>query len=241
MMARWHGFMAILIALCGCSSENVTQPKPPHPTSELVPHFVLSFSDGNWGGSSLGSSLAGLASDLNGNFWLTHHGSYGHSIYTYDIFSYDPDGNNLDAWNRVSVGGALALGNDGSVFVVDTGQDILLKVAASGQEEVHWGSDSGAPGWFRYPLDIATNDVGTMWVSDYGGERVEVFAADGDFEREWFVPTPWRVTADPQGNVYVSTVDSFALRKYTPAGDFLSFLNAPFVVSSLDAGADGYI
>jgi sugar lactone lactonase YvrE len=238
MRSPRNGFMATLIALCGCSSEKVTQPEPP-PNPGSGPHFVLSFSDDNWGGS--GSSLAGLASDRNGNIWLTHHGSYGHSLYTSDIFSYDPDGNSLGAWNSVSVGGALALGNDGSVFVVDTGQDILVKVATSGQEEVHWGSDSGAPGWFGYPLDIATNNVGMMWVIDSGGQRVEVFAADGDFEREWFVPLPWRIAIDPQGNVYVSSVDTFALRKYTPTGDFLSFLNTPFVASSLDAGEDGYI
>jgi hypothetical protein len=69
----------------------------------------------------------------------------------------------------------VAVGADGSVFVVDGDTNTVTKLSSSGAVLAHWGGDGTANGTFTYALGIAVGPDGHVWVGDRDAKTVQEF------------------------------------------------------------------
>ncbi len=73
----------------------------------------------------------------------------------------------------------IAIGPDGNVYVVDTGNFRLQQFTAEGSHVRVYGEVGSAPGKFARPKGIAVDRAGRMYVGDAAFENVQVFDPAG--------------------------------------------------------------
>jgi glucose/arabinose dehydrogenase len=84
----------------------------------------------------------------------------------------------------------VALGPDGSVFVVDTFNFRVAHLAADGRWLGAFGAPGEAEGGFARPKGIAAGPDGTLWISDADRDLVLAFDAAGAFQLAVGSPGP---------------------------------------------------
>ena len=75
-----------------------------------------------------------------------------------------------------------------------------------------WGSEGSEDGQFNWPMGVALDGDGNVYVADYQGHRIQVFNSEGNFLRKWGSEgsedgqfyRPWGVAIDNDDNVYVA-------------------------------------
>jgi NHL repeat len=131
---------------------------------------------------------------------------------------------------------ALAIGPDGNLYVTDLSQRVTV-ISPAGTVLRRWGKHGSGPGEFKFisqsprvPTDIqgslAVGPDGTVYVSDSGNARVQVFTPQGRFVRQFgslgsgegqFL-RPYFLVADQAGNVYVEDDQAGIVSKFSPGG-----------------------
>ena len=147
---------------------------------------------------------------------------------------------------------ALAVGPGGDIYVTDAADDVT-RVSATGGNLLQWGRKGSNDGEFEFGAEgdptvvhgsVAVGPDGHVYVSDSGNHRVEVFTADGKYVRQFggfgtgpgqFV-TPFDLSVDSLGNVYVLDDDALTLSKFSPKGAFGGASTAPRTWSSVGTG-----
>ncbi len=127
----------------------------------------------------------------------------------------------------------VAVGPDGSVYVADTWAHRIQKFTPDGEFITQWGTfgqfGMGNPegrSAFYGPRSIAVAPDGTVYVSDTGNKRVQVFDPDGQFIREWGgggaapgqLDEPMGVAVGPDGNIYVADTWNRRVQVLEPDG-----------------------
>lgn len=80
----------------------------------------------------------------------------------------------------------VSIGPDGNVYVPDTHYHRVIVYDVTGDEIRRWGTQGTEPGQFIYPTDIAFDQKGNVFVSEYGDhDRVQVFKPDGTYLYEF--------------------------------------------------------
>jgi len=77
----------------------------------------------------------------------------------------------------------IAAGPGGSYFVVDGGNDRVVKFDGNGSLVHAFGSHGAGDGQLDGPVGIGVGPSGNVFVADRGNHRLQVFSADGDFLR----------------------------------------------------------
>ncbi|MGH9764444.1 MAG: 6-bladed beta-propeller, partial [Blastocatellia bacterium] len=95
-----------------------------------------------------------------------------------------------------------------------------------------FGSIGSGDGQFQFPLGIALNSAGEIYVVDSGNSRVEVFRSSGAFLRkfgseglsagQFYDPTG--IAVDSSGNLYVVDTGNNRIQKFSPTGEFLAVI-----------------
>jgi DNA-binding beta-propeller fold protein YncE len=127
----------------------------------------------------------------------------------------------------------VAVGRDGSVFVVDANFNYVVRFSRSGVLLDRWGGTGSAPGLFRMPEGIAVDIDGSVFVADTGNGRIQKFTASGEFLLQWngdgssngYFNWPRGVACDRNEVVYVA--DQEGVRKFTSDGTFLGSWGGP--------------
>ena len=134
---------------------------------------------------------------------------------------------------------AIAIGSDGTVFVLQGAATQVQRYSPSGALEQTWGSVGDGPGEFgcyapvgycgRGPLGLATGRNGLVYVADTYNDRVEAFTSSGGFVRQWAVaggaPTAVAVTSDDEVVVAAETsLGTASIDVYSTTGDLLARL-----------------
>ncbi len=70
---------------------------------------------------------------------------------------------------------------NGTVYVVDTGNNRVQKFDSAGNFITKWGTAGSGPGQFSNPTGIELDSAGNVYVADTGNARVQRFTASGTF------------------------------------------------------------
>jgi len=114
----------------------------------------------------------------------------------------------------------IAIGPDGSLYIVDGGNHRIVKLDAQGNFLKAWGGyanilEGAAPsGMFNDPWGVAVSTDGFVYVADTWNHRIQKFTTEGQFVTMWDtfgsteVPDsfwgPRGLAVDKQGRVYVT-------------------------------------
>ncbi|MEP6632227.1 MAG: NHL repeat-containing protein [Lapillicoccus sp.] len=131
---------------------------------------------------------------------------------------------------------AMALGPDGNIYLTDYGQRVSV-ISPDGRVLRRWGTPGGGAGQFHFaapdhsdptwvPGHLTVGSDGSVYVSDSGNARVQVFTPDGRFVRQFgsFGPTdaqllmPYDLTVDDAGHVFVEDDQRQRLTRFSAAG-----------------------
>jgi tripartite motif-containing protein 71 len=120
---------------------------------------------------------------------------------------FNKDGKYLREW-AAGFYGPRGIGVDaqGRVYVVDTGNNRIVRFSPAGGKEVEWGKKGSGPGEFLEPVGVATDAAGNVYIADNGNGRLQIFTADGRFvgafpglRSQWQAPAHHHRTADCGG------------------------------------------
>jgi hypothetical protein len=83
----------------------------------------------------------------------------------------------------------IAIGNDGSTFVLDRKIPIIRQFNAGGKFVRNVGRLGSGPGEYRSVSGLAVMKDGRLLLWDTGNWRVNVYSATGDFVTQWLTPS----------------------------------------------------
>src|SRR5213078_2232614 len=85
----------------------------------------------------------------------------------------------------------IAIGHDDSIYVVDSGDNRIVKLSSNGQVLASCGSAGTGDGQFRGVTSVAVDPTNKVYVADPMNSRIQVSDSNGKFLTKWPVPE-WR-------------------------------------------------
>ncbi len=160
----------------------------------------------------------------------------------------------------------MAIAPDGTIWVVDSGNNRFQLFSPEGEYLETWGTPGDGEGEFNFspnpdnPNDsvggITFDSEGNFYVGDSANQRIQKFDADRTFVLSWgiegegegqFLLPYWPVVA-PDGNVYVGDGIRTDVQVFSPEGEFLYQLTGPGIedhqlssIGSLGIADDGTV
>jgi len=125
----------------------------------------------------------------------------------------------------------LSIDQQGSLFVVDNGNNRIQKFDNAGNFIILWGNFGSANANFHNPTGIACDGKGDVWVVDTNNHRVQKFdgklggylmkfGSRGNGEGQF--NSPWGIAVDRvRGYMYVVDSANFRVQKFDMNGEFI--------------------
>jgi tripartite motif-containing protein 71 len=125
----------------------------------------------------------------------------------------------------------LTVDQQGSLFVVDNGNNRIQKFDDAGNFIILWGNFGSANANFHNPTGVACDGKGDVWVVDTNNHRVQKFdgklggylmkfGSRGNGEGQF--NAPWGIAVDRvRGYLYVVDSANFRVQKFDMAGEFI--------------------
>lgn len=140
-----------------------------------------------WGGG-LFKVAHGLRVDRQGNVWTTDNGNH-------VLRKFSSDGKLLQTVGEEGVPGKdgkhfrspddIVFNSNGEIYVADSGNGRIVRLAADGGYISEWGKKGKAQGEFATAHGLAIDAQDRIYVADRGNNRVQVFDREGKFVSEW--------------------------------------------------------
>src|SRR5439155_8646 len=114
---------------------------------------------------------------------------------------------------------------------ISTSRTPSTTVPPCGTFLLKWGVKSGTRGGeLDYPVGVATDGSGNVYVADRNNDRIQKFDASGTFLTTWgsygsengAFSSPFGVATDGSGNVYVADRTNSRIQKFDASGIFLA-------------------
>jgi serine/threonine protein kinase len=166
------------------------------------------------------------------------------------------DGAASDA--RFKSPGGIAVDTFGNVYVADTGNNTIRKIARGGPVNTLAGragkpgrmDGSGSAARFLAPLGIAVDGAGNIYVAEFASDIIRKITPegmvstlagsagnpgrqDGTGDNAHF-RNPWSVAVDSAGDVFVADKSNFTIRQITPTGRVSTFAGFPGIPGDAD-------
>lgn len=189
-----------------------------------------------------GAAVRGIAVAADGTLYAADTANH-------RVWHITPQGAVLEMWGEYGVGPGqfnepwgIAVAADGTVFVADTWNHRIQKFDAQGRYLTGWGTLAQMPvgdpaGYSRFygPRGIAIGPAGTVYVTDTGNKRVQVFDADGAFLREFGGGGAWAgqldepvgIAVNAEGTVFVADTWNRRVQVFGSDGAFLRHWSVP--------------
>ncbi len=152
----------------------------------------------------------------------------------------------------------IAVSNDGTVYVADTGNQRIQKFDSSGTFLGKWTGIDKKAGRFQLPCDIAVDkpDKNKVYVADTGNHRIQKFTADGMLDKQWAnkgllgsegegagqFELPTGIAVDSAGNLYVADALNARIQKFDPDGiHSKTWGDSAIKGGALDFGSDKFV
>jgi DNA-binding beta-propeller fold protein YncE len=139
--------------------------------------------------SSIGQFEApnGIAVDREGNIYVAEIGS------RHRVQKLAPDGKFIAEWKGPEPGfygpRRIAIGADGSIYVLDSGRNRIVKFSPDGQVLASWGNEGSGAGQFKGLSSVAVDPMNNkVYVADPLNSRIQIFDSNGKFLTKWPVP-----------------------------------------------------
>jgi alpha-tubulin suppressor-like RCC1 family protein len=141
------------------------------------------------------------------------------------------------AVNAFAAPRGIAVASDGSIYVADTRNHRVKRLATDGTTISMWGVDGGrtaqagtGPGEFSNPYGIAIDASGNVFVSEYGNHRVQKLSADGTPIASWGsygsgvdqFAYPHGLSIDTSGTIFVADTHNNRLQVLSASGAFIA-------------------
>ena len=137
----------------------------------------------------------------------------------------------------------ITLDKAGNLYVADTDNHHIRKVSPAGEVSTFVGSmhgsldGTGANAQFSTPRGIVADKAGNLYVADTGNHRIRKISPAGEVSvfagsTQGYLDgmgvstrfnSPWSITADAEGNLYVADIGNSRIRKISPAGEVSTF------------------
>ena len=125
----------------------------------------------------------------------------------------------------------IAVGTNGDLYVVDSGNNRIQRFDKFGRFMHDWGGFGTGNGQFNSPTGIAI-DVHSnfdVYVTDTGNDRVQRFDRNGVFLNAWGetgrddgeFDQPKGIAVESDGDILVVDSNNFRIQKFTSEGDFI--------------------
>jgi len=133
--------------------------------------------------------------------------------------------------------GGITVDNSGKVYAVESvdvdwewGIPCVQKFDSTGQFTTLWGVPEAAKDKFKYPVRIAVDGSGNMYVTDQTSHCVHKLDAQGKYIKSWGskgtgdgqFDTPEGIAVDGSGHVYVCDRQNSRIQKFDSDGKFLT-------------------
>jgi tripartite motif-containing protein 71 len=112
------------------------------------------------------------------------------------------------------------------IYVADTGNHRIQKLALDGAPIAQWGRAGRGPGEFSRPIGVAVGPDGSIYVLDAGNHRIQKLDRDGRPIAQWGSPgtgpsqfvDPTAIAIDPRGNLFVADPGAGRILYFFPNG-----------------------
>ena len=95
----------------------------------------------------------------------------------------------------------------------------IQKFTSSGGFITKWGTYGTGNGQFNYPIGVAVDSTGNVYVADSGNDRIQKFTSNGIFLTKWGTYSePTGVAVDSAGNVYIAEALKYRIQVFRPIG-----------------------
>ena len=145
----------------------------------------------------------------------------------------------------------IALAQDGTIYVADSGNHRIMHFAPDGTFINTWGNfasseiEPAPAGTFNEPWGIAVGPDGSVYVTDTWNHRVQKFSPAGEFITEWGffgtadAPTgfwgPRGIAVDQDGRVFITDTGNKRIAVFDADGEFITSFGSPgFELGELD-------
>jgi streptogramin lyase len=148
----------------------------------------------------------------------TSNGVYGDQT----VFISSAGGVLFDELFQINDPAGLMIDSNDNVFVTDfndTGH-LIQQFDAAGNFIRNWGSTGTGDGQFDYPVDIARDNAGDIYVADAGNYRIQKFSPDGTYISAWGSAT---FEGGELSNIKGMTIDSDDNMYIAQAGEIKKF------------------
>jgi len=121
--------------------------------------------------------------------------------------------------------GAVLIDGQGNVYVACSSADVIRKYSDTGAtlQTISKGSGSGN-GQVRFPLDLAFDTAGNLWVADTENDRVQEFDTAGNFKKALPLGSgtrPKGISIAPDGDVWVTETINHRVTVLDQSGNIL--------------------
>ena len=98
-----------------------------------------------------------------------------------------------------------------------------------------WGSQGNGPGQFNFPLGVAVDGVGNVYVTDTQSKQIEKFDSNGNWLLAWGSPgsgpgqfdIPLGIAVSAIGEVYVTDSSNGRVQVFNSSGGYVRAWGAP--------------
>ena len=134
--------------------------------------------------------------------------------------------NDVPRFNRPT---DIAFAPSGDFYVTDGyGNSRIVKFSKDGRVLKIWGQRGSGPGEFHTPHAAAVDRQGNVYVADRENYRIQIFDADGNFQREWtHVGAPWGLDWTREGHLLVADGYNNRVLELAADGKVLGAFGAP--------------
>lgn len=148
------------------------------------------------------------------------------------VLKYSPSGKHLTTYAvaHVDFVHGVALDRRGNIYVSDW-NGYLTKLSPRGKILVQWHNNKKSLGGTNFAEAVAVSPQGTVYVADYGYDRIDMFS--GNLHPEGLLgksqgsdpghfAAPNGVAVGPDGNIYIADSGNSRIQKLSPNGTVLA-------------------